>query len=572
MVKDLKLQELPSIQARLIAFVSLLVTVGFWSQGTDPFNLPKLVLLVIGVTALIGSAGPSLLKFKAPTKIRMEILVIFLFVLALLNSFFFSGAPKLQMFFGTYARNTGMLNYLALVTLFYFALQLNSLVDFEKILKYFLISFGLVVAVSALEISGLNIQKVNLTFKGALISTFGNPNFISAYLGMCGTVLFALFLGWKQRLLKRSLLVIPIVISMTLILRSNSRQGLVVLLGGCAFLGFFYLVLQVKKNAFSIPYSVFAVLVSVVSIFGVFNKGPLAEIIYKSSIGFRGEYWKAGIAMFKEKPLTGVGLNSYGDWYRTLRSDSALVSPGPEVFTNTAHNVYIDYAAMGGFPLILAFLFIVLLTVRSAIQFIKRRREFDPLFFAFLGAWVVYLVQALISIDQIGLAIWGWVLGGLIIAYNKVDLNKTEDAKSINPAVGKKVKDAELIPASTLLSIITGVLVGLGLIFPLYKSDLDVRTAYNSTSAELLIEAADQWPTNTYKSANIAGLLINNNLKPQSLDVARKGLSDNPRSFDLWKLIYLNDFAPIAERKIALSKMKELDPKNPSVIGGAVRE
>jgi O-antigen ligase len=572
MAKDVKLKEQPSIQARLIAFVTLVVTVGFWSQGTDPFNLPKLVVLVIGASALLGSAAPSVIKIKVPSRIRLEVLAIALFVLALLNSFLFSGAPKLQMFFGTYARNTGMLNYLALVTMFYFALQLQSRVDFEKVLKYFLISFGLVVTVSILEASGVNIQKVSLIFKGSLIGTFGNPNFISAYLGMCGTVLFALILGWKERLLKRSLLLIPFVISALLIFRSNSRQGLVVLLGGCAFIGLFYLTLQVKRRTLWIPYLATASVVSIISIVGVFNKGPLAEIIYKSSIGFRGEYWKAGIAMFKEKPLTGVGLNSYGDWYRTLRSDSALVSPGPEVFTNTAHNVYIDFAAMGGVPLILAFLFIIFLTLRSARQFIDRSREFDPVFFAFLGAWIVYLVQALISIDQIGLAIWGWVLSGIIIAYNRANLIKLESAQIKNQQTGKKVKDAELIPASTLLSIIAGMLLGLGLIFPLYKSDLDARKAYNSTSAELLIEAAGQWPTNTYKSANIAGLLINNNLKPQSLDVARKGLEDNPRSFDLWKLIYLNDSAPVAERKTALSKMKELDPKNPSVIAGVVRE
>lgn len=572
MAKEVKTSEKPSIQARLIAYVSLVVTVGFWSQGTDPFNLPKLVVLVTGAAALLGSMGPSVLKIKVPAKVRVEVVAVTLFVLALLNSFFFSGAPKLQMFFGTYARNTGMLNYLALVTIFYFALQLQSRVDFERVLKFFLISFCLVVTVSVVEVSGVNIQRVNLTFKGSLIGTFGNPNFISAYLGMCGTVLFALFLGWNERLLKRSLLVIPFVVSALLILRSNSRQGLVVLLGGCAFVGFFYLTLKVKKKILSVPYLVLAGLVSILSIVGVFNRGPLADIIYKSSIGFRGEYWKAGIAMFHEKPFTGVGLNSYGDWYRTLRADSALVSPGPEVFTNTAHNVYIDYAAMGGIPLILAFLFIVLLTISSAMQFIKRRREFDPVFFSFLGAWVVYLVQALISIDQIGLAVWGWVLGGLIIAYNRADANKVEFHQNKNLDNGRKATNTELIPASTLLSIIAGMLLGLGLIFPLYKSDLDVRKAYDSTSAELLIKAAGQWPTNTYKSANIAGLLINNNLKPQSLDVARRGLDVNPRSFDLWKLIYLNDSAPIAERKVALAKMKELDPKNPSVIAGTVRD
>jgi len=572
MAKEVNLKEQSSIQARLIAFVSLAVTVGFWSQGTDPFNLPKLIILVAGVAALLASNAMSLTKFRLSPRLKIVHIAIVLFVLALLNSFLFSGAPKLQMFFGTFARNTGMLTHLSLVGIFYFALHLQRRADFEKILKYFLIAFVLVVAVSVLEISGYNVQKVNLIFKGSLIGTFGNPNFISAYMGMCGTVLFTLFLGWKLPALKRVFLGAAFIVAALLIVRSNSRQGLVVLVGGCALIGFFYLILHLKKKVLSFSYLVLLGIVSLFSLAGVLNQGPLADLIYKSSIGFRGEYWKAGIAMFWEKPLTGVGLNSYGDWYRTLRSDSALISPGPEVFTNTAHNVYIDYAATGGLPLVLAFLFIVLLTIKSAIRFVKRRQYFDPLFFAFLGAWVVYLVQALISIDQIGLSIWGWVLGGLIIAYEKFDENNDEAFSKKNTDTGRKFKESELIPASTLLSIIAGGLVGLGIIFPLYKSDLDARKAYDSTSAELLIEAANQWPTNTYKSANIAGLLLNNNLKPQSLDIANRGLAENPRSFDLWKLIYLNDNAPVEQRKLALSKMKELDPKNPSVIAGVVKE
>ena len=216
MAKEANLIEQPSIQARLIAFILLSVTVVFWSQGTDPFNRPKLVILVVGVAALVGSKAASLRRFKKQPKIKIEEIAIWFFVLALLSSFLFSGAPKLQMFFGTYSRNTGMLNYICLALLFYFALHLQSNADFRKVLRYFLISFGLVVSVSIIEISGINIQRVSLIFKGSLIGTFGNPNFISAYLGMCGTVLFVLFLGWKTSLLKRSILLLPFFVSLLL--------------------------------------------------------------------------------------------------------------------------------------------------------------------------------------------------------------------------------------------------------------------------------------------------------------------------------------------------------------------
>ena len=135
MAKEVNLKEQASIQARLIAFVSLAVTVGFWSQGTDPFNLPKLIILVAGVAALLASNAMSLPKLRVSLKVKVEHIAIILFILALLNSFLFSGAPKLQMFFGTFARNTGMLTHLSLVGIFYFALHLQRRADFERILK-----------------------------------------------------------------------------------------------------------------------------------------------------------------------------------------------------------------------------------------------------------------------------------------------------------------------------------------------------------------------------------------------------------------------------------------------------
>jgi O-antigen ligase len=61
--------------------------------------------------------------------------------------------------------------------------------------------------------------------------------------------------------------------------------------------------------------------------------------------------------MGKEHPLTGVGMDSYGDWYRRARSENAAtVLPGPKTITNAAHNVVIDFFAFGGWPLLLAYL------------------------------------------------------------------------------------------------------------------------------------------------------------------------------------------------------------------------
>jgi hypothetical protein len=58
--------------------------------------------------------------------------------------------------------------------------------------------------------------------------------------------------------------------------------------------------------------------------------------------------------MGNSHPLTGVGMDSYGDWYRRSRDAQALILPGPNTTTNAAHNVFIDVFAYGGYPLFIA--------------------------------------------------------------------------------------------------------------------------------------------------------------------------------------------------------------------------
>ena len=83
-------------------------------------------------------------------------------------------------------------------------------------------------------------------------------------------------------------------------------------------------------------------LIGALGTLGVFNLGPLARILYKSSITFRGEYWQAGMNMAKDNFFFGLGPDSYGLYYREFRNESATRIPGLNVTTDTAHNVLID--------------------------------------------------------------------------------------------------------------------------------------------------------------------------------------------------------------------------------------
>lgn len=82
--------------------------------------------------------------------------------------------------------------------------------------------------------------------------------------------------------------------------------------------------------------------------------GRLARIRQEAGkhLGVRGYYWLAGLQMAAEHPLTGVGLDNFGERYAQYKHER-----GWEV--RRAHNHYIQLAADGGLPLLLSFLLLM---------------------------------------------------------------------------------------------------------------------------------------------------------------------------------------------------------------------
>ena len=122
--------------------------------------------------------------------------------------------------------------------------------------------------------------------------------------------------------------------------------------------------------------------------------------------------------MIKSHPFFGVGLDSYGDLYFATRSKNAAFNT-PQTGSNAAHNVFLYLGAFGVLPLFLINLALVSLTIWSIIKVIHRKEEFNWAYAALVGAWVGYVAQSIISINQIGLAVWGWILMGIIVGYER---------------------------------------------------------------------------------------------------------------------------------------------------------
>jgi hypothetical protein len=409
---------------------------------------------------------------------------------------------------------------------------------------------------------------------GNLLGTFGNPNFIGAFLGLFAASLVAYSFKSGLHVGLRLLSVVIFVISVIEIIDSSAIQGRVVVAAGLAIVGFYLVRSKLKSALFQVGYVVIVAIGGVFALLGALQVGPLAKYIYKTSVSLRGEYWQAGWNMGTDHPLTGVGFDTYGDWYRRARDTQALVLPGPNTTTNAAHNVPFDVFAFGGWPLFIAYLGILALSVIAIIKVTARTRTYDPIFVTLTTAWVCYQLQSIISINQIGLAIWGWLFGGAIIAYEISTRPAKASGESTNSTApkGRRVvrqKQSETIFSSTMVAGV-GAVIGLLIAAPPYSADAKWRSALNSQNAQTLEEALVPGylnPANSYKYASAVQLMENSKLYDLAYKYAQIGVQFNPDNFDSWKMFYFISKSSAAEKAIALENMKRLDPNNPNVLG-----
>lgn len=560
--------------ARVLGIGSALVAVVvITGTVTDPVNVTKLFALggvAAGAFAVVLAFGFSQLWQSS----KVLVVGALVFLLAGLSAVLNSSAPLVQNIYGAYGRNTAFITYVLLVFTLLSAAVLRSKKSFS-LLIWGLLGAGLVNVVYCLWVILFgDFISWNNPY-GNILGTFGNPNFIGAFLGLFAASLVAFSLTTGVKLVYRLISLVVFLVAVYEIIDSNAIQGRVVVAAGLGIVGF-YLVRSKFSNIFAqFAYIGFAGVAGTFALLGALQIGPLTQFIYKTSVSLRGEYWQAGWNMGVDHPLTGVGFDTYGDWYRRARDTQALILPGPNTTTNAAHNVPFDVFAFGGWPLFIAYLLILLLSVIAIVKVTLRTQTYDGVFVTLTTAWVCYQLQSIISINQIGLAIWGWLFGGALIAYESATRPKSDgDSEKIQVVNGQKArvvanKQTEAIFSSTLIASV-GAVVGLLIAVPPYSADARWRSALASQNVEQVertLVAGYLNPMNSYKYASAVELFENSKLNDLALKYAKIGVDFNPDHFDSWKILYFISKSSAEDKALALENMKRLDPNNPNVLG-----
>ena len=550
-MKDLVAKKYLGIFVLLTSVAVTILTTPF--NSIDPVNLPKLTLLGILSFSSIGFVVADLDFFKK-SEYRIILILIGLFIVQLVIVFLADDRYWGLKFFGAPGRNTGLLAYLSLSLLLVASLAASSF-SLVKKFSWALVVIGLLLGIyGVLQSNGIDFFEFDNAYSSNVFGTFGNPNFQSAFMGIIASTSLTLAVFSTLRSYIKVLLLVVFLISLYNVTLS-SQQGYLNFLAGISASILFYLF---KTRKLFLGWIILSLsLISFASVFmGILNKGPLAQYIYESSLQARGYYWRGAMEIILSHPLIGTGMDSFGEWYRRSWQ-------GVSGSTDTVHNIPLEIGANGGVPLMLLYLLIFGFTLRSIVRVTRREGSFDVYFSVVIAAWFAYQAQTIISINQLGLGVWGWSLTGLIIGY-EINTGATgKEPKLVSNNGLPKTKGN----ISTLAIIATFAAAGLGVAVavPPYLAATNFYNAIKSGDVRQIEDAAYKKPYDRNRFLIFARGLQENQLESQAIQVLRDASKVYPDSIDVWRKWSEMPSASADDIARAKAEVKRLDPYNPDL-------
>jgi O-antigen ligase len=502
-----------------------IISLYFHRKTADPFNAPKLWLLIVSSAWISG----YLLNFRKKNetlrtnnqKILNYLLVAFQLAAmwALINS-----DVKITAFFGENMRKIGFVTYFCFSVFMYFSAKYSIIEQYKKFYMYSSVTGLLFLFYGILQASGNDFVKWVNPYN-SIIGTLGNPNFAAAFLALFAVLFFSISFIKEFNLIIRYLCGLTSGVFIYCIQLSDARQGI---LAAAVGLGFFVCTLVYLRNRiFGLLLIVFSLILSTFVVLAMLQKGPLQDLIYKDSVSIRGYYWRAGINMFKDNFFTGVGLDRYGAYFKEFQDLNYGLKIGFDITSTNAHNIPIQIFATGGIFLGLTYLLLMLFIFYTGLKSIRKfEGDHRVYFLALFSAWLTYQAQSIVSIENIGLGIWGWILGGMIIGLSdrssdvNLEINtRTSKSVSIQPILSFLVLIPTIVIVSKLVSVDN----------TMYQAQIN----YNPENPETLVYAKKvldtQFMDNEYKYS-AANMMLRANGVDQGIVALQDLMKSDPRN------------------------------------------
>jgi len=408
----------------LLATVSGTIFIGF----LDPINWPKQIALltIIPFIALAGyraykqSANVSSVNYQ----VRLLLLSIIFTITAIILAKFFENLSWTRILWGLWGRNNGLLT---ITSLFIVALSFSLMNHARTFGSKFLHSLELasVIFCSYGLVQWLGSDPVNWSQSNQVFSFFGNTNFASAMFALSASCFLLLLVFEKYNLVLRLIRLTFFGISMGLIVATKSIQGLgaILIVGLLTLFIWLNIVSLVKKLIFLACAGFLGIFVFL----GTLGFGPLGNVIGQYTVQLRYQYWLTGIRIGETSPIWGVGVDSYGDHFRTYRSQALAERTSIDLVTNNAHNVFVQAFATLGILGLIAVLIPVLIGVFISFKTLLNDTSSNidkGIASVFLALWSM----SIFSIDNISIAVWNYAFLGLVLALRTREIKDSLDS------------------------------------------------------------------------------------------------------------------------------------------------
>ena len=408
----------------LLAIVSGTIFIGF----LDPINWPKQIALltIIPFIALAGyraykeSANVSIANYQ----VRLLLLSIIFTITAIILAKFFENLSWTRILWGLWGRNNGLLT---ITSLFIVALSFSLMNHARTFGSKFLHSLELasIIFCSYGLVQWLGSDPVNWSQSNQVFSFFGNTNFASAIFALSASCFLLLSVLEKSNLVLRLIRLTFFVISMGLIVATKSIQGLgAILIVGLLTLFIWLNIVGLFKKLIFLTCAGF---LGIFVFLGTLGFGPLGNAIGQYTVQLRYQYWLTGIRIGETSPIWGVGVDSYGDHFRTYRSQALAERTSIDLVTNNAHNVFVQAFATLGILGLIAVLIPVLIGVFISFKTLLSDTSSNidkGIASVFLALWSM----SIFSIDNISIAVWNYAFLGLVLALRTREIKDSLDS------------------------------------------------------------------------------------------------------------------------------------------------
>jgi O-antigen ligase len=534
----------------------VLLSVGWFAD--DPVSILASSVLFVGALVAVLMRGRGAWKKSWFLWISGAVVVGYL-VSALVN-----GQSLASIYLGGYQRNFGVATWLALALVVLVGAQ--GEIKIRGFLDWILPSVLIVGLVYGL-VQFLDKDPLPWTNPYNAVSlTMGNPNFAGAFFGILSVVAVSrIFVGKTLGIKVFGLLLFAATVFISL--KTKSLQSPLLIVGGILIfallsnLGSKGAIGRVTK--FASGGVLGAAVIGIVALFtggGSFLASAREKLFFQGSVAQRLDYWRTGFEIWKDHPIFGVGADQFQRYAAMHRTPEQLKRDGVFVIPDKSHNVLIDHFANGGIVVGLIWIGFVVSVFYMLIKALRNNKNVQVRRdLALLGTiWSTYVLQALISPDQIVLSLIGYSSAGLIAGIYLKDA----PVFKVDPFMVRSV--------TAFVLVLVVVISGKALV-----ANADAKNVLDGqiTGVEPILKVVDAWPN--AKTTELIGILEIN--KPNNCEFANQ-ISDrllkyDDRSAQGWhmKAICDNSVGNFAKAIEDINNSVKFDPINPSYLVGKAK-